>query len=197
MVESTNQDSKFVKWFKTNFTTRSIAINAIIAALYAVITYLCGPLAYEFAQFRFSELLNLMVFFNPTYTLGLTIGCFLGNLASTVGMYDLIFGTLATLVSNIIMVYLAKVVKNLFLSGLVPCLVNAIVVPFVIYLGSMNTSDAMSLSNGMYWIMFGWVFLGEFVCINVIGYPLFLLITKKSNILVKTLEFDRNLDYKW
>ena len=52
------------------FSTKMIAANGMIAAIYAVITIACGPLAYEFMQFRISELLNLLVFFNPYYTIG-------------------------------------------------------------------------------------------------------------------------------
>ena len=98
MENQIKKESRFLLWFKKNFTTSVICANAFIACLYAVVTYLCGPLAYEFSQFRFSEALNLLVFFNPTYTVGLTIGCFLANIMSTVGPLDLIFGTLATLV---------------------------------------------------------------------------------------------------
>ena len=49
---------------KTNVLTKyldikMICVNGMIAALYAVITIACGPLSYEFSQFRISELLNL------------------------------------------------------------------------------------------------------------------------------------------
>ncbi len=193
--EEIRNESKVALRFKKNFTIKAISINAIIAALYAVVTIICGPLAYEFAQFRFSEILNLMVFFNPTYTIGLTIGCLIANLASTVGVYDILFGTLATLISCLLMVFVSKLIKSLFISGLIPCLINAIIVPFIIYLGSMNTSDAFNLSS-MYWIMFGWVLLGEFVCIICIGYPLFYVLSKKVNGFNKILCFERNLDFK-
>ena len=194
-AEST-RDSKFAMWFKANFTTRTITVNALLASLYVVVTLLCGPLAYEFAQFRISELLNLFVFFNPVYTLGLTIGCLIANLASTVGVYDIVFGTLATFISCLMMYGLSKLIKSLFLAGLIPCIMNAIVVPFVIYLGCMGTADAFELST-MYWIMFGWVFLGEFVCIICLGYPLMFILTKKLKGFSDKLGFDRNLDFKW
>ena len=196
MMNQTKQDSKVMLWFKANFTVKSIAINAIIAALYAVITMLCGPLSYEFSQFRISEFMNLLVFFNPTYTIGLTLGCLIANLASLFGVYDIVFGTLATLISCLLIVGCSKLVKNLFLAGLIPCLVNAVIVPFTIYLANLGTVDQINL-QAMYWIMFGWVFLGEFVCIMCIGYPVFLIITKKSKICTKGLEFNRNLDFKW
>ncbi len=194
-IQDSKKESKFVVWMKTNFTTKAIATNAIIAALYAVVTIACGSLSYSYAQFRISELLNLMVFFNPTYTLGLTLGCFIANIASTAGMYDMIFGTLATLISCLLMIGLSKLWKNLFFSSLIPSIVNAIIVPFVIYLGSIGTADAFELGS-MYWIMFGWIFLGEFVCITCIGYPLFMVITKKFLSLNKVFCFTRNLDYK-
>ncbi len=194
--ESNSNDSSISLWLKKNFNTRTISINAIIAALYAVVTIICGPLSYEFAQFRISEILNLMVFFNPTYTLGLTLGCLIANLASTVGLYDIIFGTLATLVSCLLIVLFSKFIKSLFLAGLIPSIINAIIVPFIIYISSMNTADAFSLKN-MYWIMFGWVFLGEFTCIICIGYPLFYFLIKKVKKVPQILCFYKNLDFKW
>ena len=196
MMNQTKEDSKVMLWFKANFTVKSIAINAIIAALYAVITMLCGPLSYEFSQFRISEFMNLLVFFNPTYTIGLTLGCLIANLASLYGVYDIVSGTLATLISCLLIVGCSKVVKNLFLAGLIPCLVNAIIVPFTIYLANLGTVDQINLA-AMYWIMFGWVFLGEFVCIIGIGYPLFFILKRKGVRLLEMLNLNRNLDFKW
>lgn len=190
------EESKIRLWFKTNLTTKAITANAFIAALYAVITILCAPLSYEFSQFRFSEALNLLVFFNPTYTIGLTVGCFIANVASTVGPLDMVFGTLATLISCLLIVWFSKICKNLFINGLIPSLINAIIVPFVIYLSSMGTSDSFELC-AMYWIMFGWIFLGEFVCITVIGYPIILTLTKKTKGFSNYILATRNLDYKW
>lgn len=190
------EESKIRLRFKTNLTTKAITANAFIAALYAVITILCAPLSYEFSQFRFSEALNLLVFFNPTYTIGLTVGCFIANVASTVGPLDMVFGTLATLISCLLIVWFSKICKNLFINGLIPSLINAIIVPFVIYLSSMGTSDSFELS-AMYWIMFGWIFLGEFVCITVIGYPIILTLTKKAKGFSNYILATRNLDYKW
>ena len=48
-----------------------------------------------------------------------------------------------------------------------------------------------------YWIMFGWVFLGEFVVICAVGYPLFFILIKKIDKISKGLVLIRNLDFKW
>lgn len=180
-----------------NFYVKTIAVNGLIAALYAAITIACGPLSYEFMQFRFSELLNLLVFFNPYYTIGLTLGCLLANLFSSVGPIDILFGTLTTLVACLIMIIYSRFIKNLFSTGFIPCILNAAVVPLTIYVSTINTSDPMTLTPALYFMMFGWVFLGEFVCIVVIGYPLFLLLTKKTQSFYRLILATRNEDYKW
>lgn len=182
---------------KSLFTVKSIALNGIIACLYAVVTIACGPLSYQFAQFRFSELLNLLVFFNPSFTLGLTLGCLLANIFSLYGIFDIVFGTLTTLLACLLMVVYSKFIKNLFFSGLIPCLLNAIVVPFTIVLGTAGTNDAIPLTVGNYFMMFGWVFLGEFVCINVVGYIIFLTLSKRYTGFYRSILATRNTDYKW
>ena len=71
---------------------------AVIAALYAALTYLASVfgIAYGNVQFRFSEALTVLALFTPAAIPGLTIGCFIGNLGSPFGIMDVILGTLAT-----------------------------------------------------------------------------------------------------
>ena len=185
------------KMDKKVFNVRIIAANGLIAALYAVVTIACGPLSYNFLQFRISELLNLLVFFNPYYTVGLTLGCLLANIASSVGPIDIVFGSLTTLVACLLMIVYSKFIKNLFSTGFIPCILNAVVVPFTIVVSTMGTDDVMPLTFGNYFMMFGWVFLGEFVCIICVGYPLFLVLTKKNKSFNKMILATRNEDYKW
>ena len=184
-------------FFKKYFTVKNIVLNGLIAALYAVVTIACGPLSYEFMQFRFSELLNLFVFFNPTTTVGLTLGCLIANLTSTVGPLDIVLGTATTFVACILMIVYSKFVKNLFTTGLIPCLLNAVVVPFTIVLSTLGTSSPMLLEPVSYFIMFGWVLLGEVVCIMGVGYPLFMVLTKTNPRFYDLIGATRNQDYKW
>ena len=99
------------------FKIKVITANAIIAALYAAITIACAPLSYSYMQLRFSELLNLLVFFNPYYTIGLTLGCLLANLYSSLGPIDVAIGTSTTLVSCLLMILYSSFInkKALFL----------------------------------------------------------------------------------
>lgn len=187
-------ESKFMLWLKRTFTIRSLTLNALIAALYAVITILCGPLSYVGGslQLRFSEILNLFVFFNPTFTLGLTIGCLIANIASLYGIFDIVFGTLATLISCLIIVFISKIFKNLLLSGLIPCAINGLVVPLIVYLSS---SGGIEMNIIVYLIFFGWTFLGEFICIICIGYPLTILLTKKYRDFYTLIGATQNNEY--
>lgn len=166
-------------FFKNMFSVKMITLNAIVAALYAVITISIPILSYNFMQFRVAELLNLLVFFNPSYTIGLTIGCLLANLFSTAGIFDIVIGTLATFISCLLISAMSRTFnRSLFLNGLVPCLINAIAVPFIIYLASLGTADEFILESGIFFIMAGWTFLGEFLAINVLGYMIFMILKK-------------------
>ena len=83
---------------RTVSKVRFLAQGAVIAALYAVLTYLAAAmnLAYGPVQFRFSEALTVLPVFTPAAIPGLALGCFLSNLASPLGIVDWVFGTAAT-----------------------------------------------------------------------------------------------------
>lgn len=59
----------------------SIALAAMIAALYTVLTLLAAlwGLAYGPVQFRFSEALTILPVFTFSAVPGLTVGCFLSK----------------------------------------------------------------------------------------------------------------------
>ena len=52
-------------------TTKDIAFTAIIAALYAVLTLVTYPISFLGIQFRLSEILIILTFFNRSYSVGL------------------------------------------------------------------------------------------------------------------------------
>ncbi len=113
---------------KTVFVVES----AVIAALYAGLTYASGVLglAYGPIQFRFSEALTILACITPSAIPGLTVGCVLGNITSPYGLIDIICGTVATFLAAILSYNTRKITfKNLpWLSPLFPVLTNAIIV---------------------------------------------------------------------
>ena len=113
---------------KTVFVVKA----AVIAAIYAGLTYLAFLLgvAYAGIQFRFSEALTILAVFSPAAIPGLTVGCFLGNITSPYGLVDIVCGTLATLVAAVLSYKTRNIkFKDLpLLSAIFPVIANAIIV---------------------------------------------------------------------
>lgn len=109
--------------------------SALIAALYAGLTYLSGifGLAYGPIQLRISEVLTVLPAITPTAIPGLTIGCFIANIGSF-NVADMIFGTFATFVAALLTYCLRdiKLKKIPILSLLAPVIVNAVIIGFEI-----------------------------------------------------------------
>ena len=78
-------------------TTRQIALNGVAAGLYAAITILTASFAYGNIQFRIADALCVLVVLEPTLTVGLTLGCLISNIFSTVSALDIVIGTAGTL----------------------------------------------------------------------------------------------------
>ena len=49
-------------------------------------------LSFGVYQFRISEMLNFLAFYNPKYIIGVTIGCMIANLFSSFGLIDVFVG---------------------------------------------------------------------------------------------------------
>ena len=76
---------------------------ALIAAIYVVLTMFINAfnLASGNIQVRISEALCILPFFTPAAIPGLWIGCLLANLLTGAAIYDIVFGSLATLIGAI------------------------------------------------------------------------------------------------
>ena len=85
--------------WKKMLSTPSLCLSAIIAALYAALTVLLAPISYGNIQCRVSEALTILPVFLPQAIPGLTIGCLIANLLGSATPWDVIFGTLATLLA--------------------------------------------------------------------------------------------------
>lgn len=111
-----------------NFRSKSqyFAEIAIIAAIYIVLTVFLPFISYTNIQFRISEALLVLVLFKRSAIPGLILGCFIANLFSPLGMPDLIFGTLGTIIAVFFIYKLRE--KNIFLALLPGIIANGILV---------------------------------------------------------------------
>ena len=107
---------------------------AIIAALYVVLTYIANAagLASRDIQCRLSEALLALPMFTPAAIPGLTIGCLISNILTGAMIWDVLFGSLATLLGAI-GTYLLR--KNKVLMMFPPVIANAVIVPFILRYG--------------------------------------------------------------
>ena len=147
-------------------TTRYMVRAAMIAAAYSVLSYVSSPLQFLFFQFRISEALCILPIFFPEATVGLFVGCIIANYLSGCVIWDILFGSLATLIGALGAKLLSKLPEKLkFLATMPTVLANAFIVPFVIIFayGSENS----------YGFLFFAVFVGEFVTATILGTVLY------------------------
>ena len=158
--------------------TRQIALNGIVAGLYAAITILTASFAYGNIQFRISEALMMLLLFEPSLTIGLTIGCLIANLFSTVSVLDIVIGTAATLLACL----LTTRIKKPWLAPLPTILVNAVMV------GAMLSWLYMPSEQFWYGLLVfgGEVGAGEAAVLYVLGLPLYYAM-KKTDFIHKLL----------
>ena len=103
------------------FTVRDIADISIVAAIYIVLTITppLNAISYGAYQFRISEMMNFMAFYNRKYIIGVTLGCMIANFFSF-GMLDVYVGGGSTLVFLSLGVWLfSKYSKDYLFNGLI------------------------------------------------------------------------------
>ena len=149
---------------------KELVLYSSVAAIYIVLTIMLGSFSFGPVQFRIAEALVLLCFFNKKFFLPLTLGCLISNLMSPFGLYDVIFGTTATILS---LVCIMKS-KNLLIASLYPVIFNGIIISFEI-----------SLMIGVFdWkvLLFdcATIALGEFVCVTIIGTILFKVLSENK-----------------
>ena len=163
---------------RPRFTTRMLAVNAMLAAIYAVLTIALAPISYGAVQFRVSEALTIAPFFLPGTVWGLWAGCVLANLF-TGNLFDIIFGALATFLAALLTARFGRqgnTVRTRVLACLMPVLFNAVIIGAVITWGYEGQNvfehpDVFAF-NALT------VGLGEAGVLYLIGYPLMTYLPK-------------------
>ena len=110
--------------------TKTLARGAIIAALYTVLTLMLQPLSYGEVQIRFSEAMTLLPILLPEAVPALAVGCLLSNVLGGCMIFDIVFGTLATLLAAICT---RRLRSRFWLAALMPVLFNGVIVGAVVH----------------------------------------------------------------
>lgn len=150
---------------------------AIIAALYVVITYIVNlfGLANGAVQLRLSEALTILPVFTPAAIPGIAIGCFLSNILTGCAFYDIVFGSLASLIGAI-GTYLLRKIK--WLAPVPPIAANTLIIPWVLLLVYQvpGTLPYHMLTVG----------IGEVLSCGVCGLILLSVLNRYKNVLFPT-----------
>jgi uncharacterized membrane protein len=144
-----------------NFVLKDFLVQTMIAAIYVVLVYVFQFASFGLIQFRIAEVLMILVLFDKKSVIGLTLGCFVANWLGGAIVIDIIFGTLATTLAAILMIYTKKV---LWLSLLMPALINGLIVGIIL---------TYAYDLGLLYITIPSVFIGEFVVLFLLGLPLY------------------------
>ena len=115
---------------KPAMRTGSLSRAALIAALYAALTLLLAPISYGEIQLRISEALTLLPILLPEAVPALAVGCLLANILGGAPVYDIVFGTLATLLAAIATRLLRARPR---LAAAMPVLFNGVIVGAVVH----------------------------------------------------------------
>jgi len=142
---------------------------AMIGAIYAVITISLAPISYGPIQVRVSEALTVLPFFTSAAIPGLFVGCVIANIYGGLGMIDIVLGSLASLISAVIV----NRIRVKYIVPVPPIVVNAIIVGGVV----LHYVYGIPVSLGV--IQVG---AGQLLACYGLGYPLLLVLEKQRQI---------------
>ena len=111
--------------------TLKLVNGGMIAALYVVLTVLAAQfnLASGAIQVRFSEALTILPVFTAAAVPGLAVGCVLANLLTGCAAWDVVFGSLATLIGAVG----TRLLKDKpLLAWIPPVLSNMAIIPIIL-----------------------------------------------------------------
>jgi len=156
-----------------NQKVKVLTTSAMIAAVYLVLTlifYLTSFLPY---QIRFAEALTVLPYFTPFAIPGLFVGCIVSNILGGNGIWDIVIGSLATLLSAYLTYKISfKKPKRKLLAPLPPVLINAVVVGAMLSVLYEMPLFITMLSVGV----------GQIIACYLLGYPLMILIEKNKKL---------------
>lgn len=159
---------------KKNKRVYDLTMMAVVAALYVVLTLLVAPFAFGPVQLRLSEGLNHLAVFNKRYIVAISLGVFIANTQSSLGVVDMIFGTLGTVVMLTMSYYATRHVKSIVKR----LIISTVIDTFMMWAVALELHVFL---KAPFWITYGSVAIGEFASL-VIGAIVIYFISKRINL---------------
>ncbi len=147
--------------------------SAMIAAVYLVLTMIFYAISFQPLQSRLAEALTVLPYFTPLAIPGLFVGCLISNILGGNGIWDIIIGSLATLLAAYLTYKLTyNRPRRKWLAPIPPVLVNAVVIGYMLSVLYELPLFATMLEVG----------IGQIIACYVLGFPLMLLFEKNNKI---------------
>ena len=157
--------------------TKTLVMHALVAGIYTALCIVLGAYAFGPVQIRIAELLMVLCIFDKKFIYSLTFACFVTNIYGVMNgmdyfMLDIIFGTLATLLSGILMYKLRNIrYKGLpLLSFVMPAVFNGIIVGAELTYYFMTEGSSVLMLFGVNALS---VFAGEMISVFMLGIVFF------------------------
>lgn len=145
-------------------SVKAIVRGALIGALYVLLTITVQPISSGLMQMRVSEALCVLPYFTSAAVPGLFIGCFVANLIMGSALPDVVFGSIATLLSAAATCGMRKLGWSKWLAPLPAVLFNAVIVGYLLtYVYNVGVSWEVSAL---------YVGAGQALSCYVLGMPL-------------------------
>lgn len=150
-------------------TVKDLARGAIIAAIYALLTIFLAPISSGLVQCRVSEALCILPYFTFSAVPGLFVGCLAANLITGAAIYDVVFGSLATLLAAYATYWMRKRAPK-FLAPMPPVIFNAAVVgALLVYVYGVPVTYPAAAA---------YVAAGELIACYALGLPLLIVLER-------------------
>lgn len=147
----------------------------ITAGLYCALSFAVFPIASGVVQIRLGDALCLLPLLFPETVTGLFVGCILTNVMTGCAVYDVLFGSLITLVAGLLTCLVGRTIKSKTLKvavgGAFPVLLNALILPLVFEL-CYGTGEYVYIVQALF------IFSGEAVSVWLFGSLVFVWLDK-------------------
>lgn len=110
---------------KNRWATAEIARMALVTGLYVAVTLVLSIISFGAIQIRLSEMFNYLSLYNKKYIYAVTLGVTLANLASPLGLIDVVVGSVSTLIILLLNYSVTKRVENMKLRMVITALIFA------------------------------------------------------------------------
>ena len=159
----------------TTAAAQTIALGALIAAIYVVLTLIFAPISFGPIQVRVAESMTAFLMFTPMAVPGLFVGCLIANILGGAVLPDVVFGSLATLIGAVLG---RKLSDKRWLFPIPMVLSNALIIPFVLRYG-YGVEIPIPL-------MMVYIAGGEIVGCYILGEILVSVLLKYGNLIVRS-----------